>query len=159
MRGTAGTGGEASFARLLASLESPGAFLLDYDVNTTADSLRQTLPEFIRILRERHPETPIVHLSSLAFPSDLGPDGARSPRLTELVRIHQDVEEHFLRSGERNLHFVDGSLLLGEENAESSADGCHLNDSGFRLFAGNLAGILRDILRNPTGIPPWKHFF
>lgn len=71
--------GEASVARLLASLESPGAFLLDYDVNTTADSLRQTLPEFIRILRERHPETPIVHLSSLAFPSDLGPDGARSP--------------------------------------------------------------------------------
>lgn len=151
--------GEASVARLLASLESPGAFLLDYDVNTTADSLRQTLPEFIRILRELHPETPIVHLSSLAFPSDLGRDGARSPRLTELVRIHQDVEEHFLRSGERNLHFVDGSLLLGQESAESSADGCHLNDSGFRLFAGNLAGILRDILRNPTGIPPRKHFF
>ena len=151
--------GEASVARLLASLESPGAFLLDYDVNTTADSLRQTLPEFIRILRERHPETPIVHLSSLAFPSDLGPDGARSSRLTELVRIHQDVEERFLRSGERNLHFVDGSLLLGQESAESSADGCHLNDSGFRLFAGNLAGILRDILRNPTGIPPRKHFF
>ena len=127
--------GEASVARLLASLESPGAFLLDYDVNTTADSLRQTLPEFIRILRERHPETPLFIFPALPFRRTSA--GRRPFVPSDRACPHSSGRGRALSPlGERNLHFVDGSLLLGQESAESSADGCHLNDSGFRLFAG-----------------------
>lgn len=138
--------GDTGTAHLLASLENPGAFLLDYDVNTTAESLNQTLPEFIRILRKRHPETPVFHLSSIAFPSDLLPGGRPSPRLAELIRVHRDVEKDFRRMGERNLHRIEGHRLLGAESAECSADGCHLNDAGFRLFSQRLAGKMADHL-------------
>src|SRR5690606_269350 len=63
--GFSGNGrGEPEVAHILAQLENVSCFILDYESNVpVAEDLRTTLTAFIPILRERHPDVPIIVIS------------------------------------------------------------------------------------------------
>lgn len=147
--GFAGSGrGEPEVAEILAEIESPAMYLLDYDANTTEEELEATLSGFIAILRKRHPETPIVTVSRLPFPADFpfDPEDSFEEKVRRRREIHRKCLFRLREAGDRNLHFIDGASLYGEDFTECSADNCHSSDLGFYRTAHAAAPEIRRIL-------------
>ncbi|BBH19738.1 hydrolase [Paenibacillus baekrokdamisoli] len=147
--GFSGSGrGEAEVARTVADIPNPALLVLDYEANSgTVEEIASTLPSFIRILRERHPIVPIIVISKIHYSGDRF--------YQDMLRLHEDRKEiqkttvERLRSeGDRNIHFVDGFTLLGEEDAEEcTVDGVHPTDLGFKRMAQSLEPIFRELLK------------
>ena len=139
--GFAGSGrGEPEVAERLAAIESPCLYLLDYDPNSSLEELEKTLGVFVRILLERHPDVPILTVSKILYPGESAEQNRR------WAAIHQKNRERFRQAGFRNVHFLDGSTLLGADPAECIADNCHPNDLGFYRMSEGLCSALRPLL-------------
>lgn len=148
--GFAGNGkGEPEVARAIATIREPGLFMLDYEANATGlDGMKATLPRFIGILREAHPRTPILVVSRIPYSTEGFHGNARSDRLA--CRDFQRYTVDNLRTaGDRNIHFLDGSDLLGPDWQECTVDSVHPNDLGFVRMADRLTPVIEEILTPP----------
>ncbi|HHN46634.1 MAG TPA: hypothetical protein ENN09_04255 [Planctomycetes bacterium] len=145
--GFSGSGkGEPEVARNIAEIPSPALLVLDYDANCHGhDNLKNTLEEFIRILRGTHPGTPILVITRPPRAAELFQPGAASERRQRL-EIQREAVERFKRAGDDNLFFLDGSSLLGEDWHECTVDGSHPTDLGFLRMAQNIEPVIRRIL-------------
>ena len=111
-------------------IDSPKTFELGYEV-------------FLEVIRERHPEKPIVCISPFwcRWDEEAGPQA----ELLSGVRKAIDAVVDRRTGSDRNLHFVDGrELITGPEHLEP--DLVHPNDAGMAHIAQVLAPRLRDIL-------------
>jgi lysophospholipase L1-like esterase len=140
--GFSGSGkGEPEVAAMLAEIENPAVYLLDYEANTgTVEHMAKTLPSFIDILRARHPEVPILVISGIMYGRDAVPSGIenRAEKRRRYIETERDEVERRRRAGDRRIHFLDGSRLLGEDWDECTVDGVHPNDLGFYRMAAAL---------------------
>lgn len=146
--GFSGSGkGEPELAQIMADIEDPGLYVLDYEGNTgAAENIAMTLPVFISILRERHPEVPILIVSKIRNDGDRFYEERQElfnrRRLVQFENVEQRRAE-----GDSHIHFADGFELLGEDSiSEITVDGTHLTDLGFLRIAQSLAPIIRPLL-------------
>ena len=148
--GFSGSGkGEPAVIEKLASIENPRLFILDYEPNAGLDGIRATLSAALDLLRHRHPRVPVVVLSAQRWIRELVILGRADQRCAdplEAIRFQQDQVERRRRAGDRGVHFLDGSGLLGVDWYECTVDGCHPTDLGFRRIADFLEPELRRIL-------------
>ena len=146
--GFSGSGkGEPAVCRAFAQIPNPLLYVLDYEANAKGgEPLMETLPQNIRILREAHRDVPILILSRIAFARDL--THAQSLQERERSRDLQSQLVATLRQkGDPQLHFLDGSTLLGADFDECTVDGVHPTDLGFmRLAKGLEPEIVRILL-------------
>ncbi len=128
--------GEAEMARQIASLDL-SVLVMDYDHNApTAEHLQKTHEPFFKIVREAHPDLPVVFASACDY--DTMPE-----RFYKNRDIIHDTYENARKSGDKNVYFVDGATLFGHHEREAcTVDGCHPNDLGFyRMACGMLPAI------------------
>ena len=89
-------------AHLMAEVDA-GVFVLDFVPNVTVEQIETKLLPFYRILRDRHPDTPIVFVEDPVFPHTFfDVQAAASVR-----RLNAALAEHCRRlreSGERNIY-------------------------------------------------------
>lgn len=113
--------------------------------NAPGESLVDTLPRFVDILRASHPLMPILVVAKPPQANDrFQTDNlARRMRMCEFQR--QYVSER-RRAGDRNLHFLEGEHLLGPEGVDGTVDGVHPTDLGFRRMAEAMAPVIRQCL-------------
>ena len=143
--GFSGSGrGEPAAAEILASIENPRCFILDYEPNAHNDGIRNTLEKFLDILRSKHPEVPITVISKAPHASTMLSFGANDvcEEVSEDCRLSREFQKELIAkrraAGDKNIYFVDGLKLLGIDWGECMMDGCHFNDLGFYRFAENL---------------------
>jgi lysophospholipase L1-like esterase len=155
--GFSGAGcGEPEVVDEVAKVENPALFVLDYEANTKdAATMRETMPYFIRAIRKRHPAAPILILTKIRYPRefiDTAPadQAPRSGKSLELREEQRRIAEEFTKA-DPNIHFFDGSGLLGEDWDEGTVDGVHPNDFGFYRMAKNLLPVLSGILDGRGG--------
>jgi hypothetical protein len=148
--GFSGNGkGEAIVARHLAQIPDPAAYILDYEPNALPAGIRQTLEGFIRILRQKHPDTPVFVMSALRFNREIpltGTPDIQAGFLADSVRFQQNLIRKLQRSGDKNIHFINGAKIAGPDWHEFSVDGCHQTDLGFYFIANKLEKILKKFL-------------
>ncbi|MDU5145587.1 MAG: SGNH/GDSL hydrolase family protein [Paenibacillus dendritiformis] len=149
--GFSGSGcGEPEMAHIIAGIDNPAMLVLDYEANAiNPDLLKQTLPEFIRIYRAAFPQVPLLVISKMEFASESFMPEIRALR-QEMGRIQREVVEKFRKQGDSQLHFYDGSTLLGtdETRFECTVDGIHPTDLGFMRMADKLTPIFKHLLRH-----------
>ena len=146
--GFAGGGrGEPEVARVISGISPCALLVLDYEANCGGtEKFRQTLPEFVRILRDAQPDTPMLLVSRIRSAGELVNAAARRDRQDRLDFQRELVIESRAR-GDANIHFCDGSALLGDEDFEEcTVDGSHPTDLGFHRMARNLEPVIRGIL-------------
>ena len=142
--GFSGAGkGEAAVARAVAEIDA-AAFVLDFAQNNgNVDSLAQVYDPFIGILRERHPDTPIVAITPIYSATETTTDGHGLEQMRALIR---KVVSRRIAAGDTHLQLVEGTDLLGPSRADGLVDGTHVNDLGFQWMAEGLAERLRKVL-------------
>jgi len=145
--GFSGSGrGEPEVARTMAEIPDPGCLVLDYEANASADGLlEKTLAPFIGILREAHPETPMLVVSRPRFASENFNEDAVAARLRRRDFQQRTVEER-RADGDDRIFFFDGGGLLGEDFDECTVDGAHPTGLGFWRMARALEPVLAEIL-------------
>lgn len=145
--GFSGNGkGEPELAHMIAQIADPACLVLDYEANCVSTELLQaTLPEFIRIFRDRHALTPILVVSRITYAKDIFDDQMRQDK-EERKQVQMRTVNQFRDAGDARIYFLDGSDLLGEDAHECTVDGVHPTDLGFLRMADGLTPVLRNIL-------------
>lgn len=143
--GFSGNGkGEPELAQLITSIPDKRCVILDYEANCDTPLYKKTLPRFIQILREAEAELPIVLVSRIPFAKEIYNPELRAKWLERFDFQHQlimDLQE----DGDRNIYFVNGQQILGDNWTECTVDGVHLTDLGFYRMASFLHEFLRKI--------------
>lgn len=136
--------GQPSIAKFIADLDM-SAFVYDYDYNApNGDHLKATHEPFFNIVREAHPNLPIIMISRPA------------PFINEEVTTNRDIikqtYENAKAKGDDNVYFIDGSTFFADKEPHCcTIDGCHPNDYGFHLMADAIEPILKDALIKYNG--------
>ena len=145
--GFSGSGkGEPAMAQLLADIKNPAMYILDYDANVRPPALKATLPKVIDIIRAKHPETPILLVSRLMYAKEFGDSNEYSEEREQYNRIHLDELQKRRDAGDKNIHFLDGMTLYGDDPSECTVDGIHATDLGFYMISRRMAPVIRRIL-------------
>ncbi|MEV0792548.1 SGNH/GDSL hydrolase family protein [Kribbella sp. NPDC050459] len=141
--GFSGNGlGKPEVAELVAEIERPGCYVLDYDANVrTTEALGDSLAGFVHALHERHPGTPVVVLSRPQRSTEHYDSQLRSRR-EEGERVIDTIVSRLRSTGRENVHSFRGSELYGVDFPELTVDGVHPSDAGFLRIANALAPIL-----------------
>ena len=144
--GFSGSGkGEPAVAQAIASLDL-AAFVMDYDHNApTKEHLQETHEPFFRIVRQAHPELPILLLSK----GDVWKDTSGYQSALERRDIIRATYEHAIAAGDRHVRFISGETLFGtdpEERSLCTVDRCHPNDLGFFRMYKTIFPVLKEML-------------
>lgn len=131
--------GEAEMAEYIAKLEM-SAFVMDYDHNTyKPQELERTHEPFFKIIRKSNPELPVIMMSRPGFKEDT-PD---APQRRDIVRR---TYENAVNSGDKNVYFIGGEELFGEnERCSCTVDNVHPNDLGFMRMAERIYRTMKNI--------------
>lgn len=133
---------DPEIARLMAQVDA-SCYVLDNMANCTTQMLDR-LEEFVGILRQAHPDTPIVllgnaHYTYVRFNTvSAGEVAEKDARLRELFRQ--------MSREDKNLYYIPGERLIGLDD-EATVDGTHFTDLGFVRMSDNLYPVLERILR------------
>ena len=135
--------GSKAMAELINELDL-SCFVMDYDHNAPSlEHLEKTHERFFKIVREAHPELPIIMLSKCDV--DHRGDDLHNRQRREIV---QRTYLNALAAGDRRVWFVDGRTLLGTEDRDACAvDGCHPNDLGFYRMFKTVLPVLQEALK------------
>lgn len=146
---------EPEMAKILVKINNPALFVIDCDANCGDAGFAERLPVFIEIIRAAHPVMPILVMSRISFgkeahrgitPGNITP----APGLRDNFRIQSETVKQRRDNGDRNIHFLDGSKLLGRDYWECTVDGVHPTDLGFNRIAENLQKTIKKL----TGLQP-----
>lgn len=139
--------GEKEMAKYVAEMDM-SIFVMDYDHNAPSpEYLRKTHYSFYKIIREKHPDIPIIMVSKHDFYTISY--YVRSQQ--ENVDRRQVVIDSYERAkceGDKNVYFLDGKTLLERDDGDcGTVDGTHPNDLGFYMIAQAFKPIIEKLLK------------
>lgn len=131
--------GETVMAEYIKTLDM-SMFVLDYDHNAAnAEHLWKTHEPFFKIIREAHPDLPILIMSRPVYYLNAG----------EVARLEaiRATYEHALKRGDKNVYFLDGPTLMAIAKDDGTVDGCHPTDLGFYSMAQAVGDVLENVFK------------
>ncbi len=132
-------------ADVMANSEA-SVFVLDFVPNVTNQQIIDKTEEFVRRIRVKHPNTPILIVGSILFPH-----GQFDQHIRAVVNEkNQSLEKICLalkKGGEKHLRYVTPEHLIGADG-ETTVDGIHLTDLGFARYAEKVYPIIKKQLKN-----------
>ncbi len=147
--GFSGNGkGEPELARIITEIKNPGCFVLDYEANcVSTENYKVTLPNFIKILREKHPLIPIILISQIPVAKDYF-EARRLNSKIERRKFSVKLIKKLKKAGDKNIYFIDGSKFFGKYTDECTVDGVHPTDLGFMKMADALTPVFKKLIKN-----------
>lgn len=136
---------DMEIARLMAAVENPAVYVLDYVPNATAEMIKAHGEEFFRIIRNARPDVPVIFVEDPIFPHS-----RLDRRMAEEVReknIQQKaLYERLKKSGEKKLFYLSAEGMIGDDY-EATVDGIHFTDLGMMRYADHIMPVLRKALK------------
>lgn len=141
--GFSGNGkGEPEMAHLIREID-PELFVINYASNCDLPRLQATLPGFLQILREQHPDIPLVLQAPVC--NMVSWDRKYYDLMSSLREELMTWFLKFKQAGDRNIHFIDGNALLAPGSSGTYVDGRHPTNLGFQIMAERIVEQLRVI--------------
>lgn len=142
-----GFSGNARLDRGMAMFiaDNPASVIvLDPLPNVKTEDLQARMPEFLSLIRAKHPTTPIVLVESPVFPlmrfneETLATIGTKNQAL-------RNIYNKAVADGDTNLYYFEGKDCLGD-CYEGTVDNYHFTDLGFTVFAQNMYPLLKALV-------------
>jgi len=136
---------DPEIAEWMARMEDPSVFVLDFAPNSPAERIDAEGERFFRILRDAHPDVPVVFVDMTPYPYrvfDLKCAKWLSSRSAAMKRLYDKLKA----SGEKRIWFIPGDKMIGSDG-DASVDGTHLTDLGAERYVDLVLPVLRKVLR------------
>lgn len=104
----------------------------------SARTLKPSLAEFVRTIREGHPLTPLIVISPICSPGREDTPNVVDLTLADVRGLVHDTVAELRAEGDEHLAVIDGLSILGSADAEMLEDGLHPDAEGYRLMAERL---------------------
>lgn len=137
---------ESALAELIAEVDA-AVYVVDCLPNMDSTLVRERALPFLRALRSRRPETPVLLVEDRTLTNSwIRPDRqtAHAASRAELTAAFEQLRAE----GESNLHYLGHEHLLGDDD-EATVDSSHPTDLGFVRMADRLEPVLIGLL--PAG--------
>ena len=122
---------ETVMAEYIASLEGIGAVVIDNGGNGSLETLRTKHYKFYKIIRDAHPDIPIILVSRPIYKVEKDTDdNAR-------IAVMQATYDRAVKEGDKNVYFVSGYDFMDIRPLAdlTTVDGTHPNDLGMYYMA------------------------
>ncbi len=133
-------------AELMASLESPAVYVLDYVPNASVQMIEERGEAFFRILRKAHPDVPVIFVEDPQFAH-----GVVDRKIAEEVRSKNEAQKVLFRklqkAGEKKIFYLGSKGMTGSDG-EAFVDGMHFTDLGMTRYVGHMETVLSKALKS-----------
>ena len=136
---------DLEIARLMASVPDPAVYVLDYAPNAYAPMIKEHGEEFFRILRDAHPDVPVIFIEDVIFPHTLF-DSEIQKEVTDKNIEQKALYERLKKQGEKGIYFIPAAKMT-EPDGESTADTIHLTDLGMQRYVDLVLPVIRKAMR------------
>ena len=136
---------DLEIARLMAAVDDPAIYVLDYVPNASAEMIREKGEEFFRILRDAHPGVPVIFVEDPTFTHSVADEAIRK-EISEKNAEQKALYKRLKKAGEKRIYYVPTDKLIGKDG-EACVDGIHFTDLGMMRYADCLAPVIRRALR------------
>ncbi len=145
--------GEIASAEQIAALEDVAVVTVSHGTNCwtrtphSAAQVYENTLAFLEIVRQGHPEVPLVVVSPVVRPDAEAKPNRLGATLADIRRAIEEAAARRASAGDLNLTVIGGADLIGLEHL---ADGIHPNDDGHRRLADALGPILGSLAASPA---------
>lgn len=132
---------DLEIAELMASVEDPAIFVFDYVPNAYDYLIREKGEQFFRIVRDAHPDVPILFLEDPYF-GHYEYDAGIKAEVDKKNAAQWELFCKLKKQGEKNIWYLKSDDMVGHDN-EAFVDGIHFTDLGMMRYADWLAPHIR----------------
>ena len=132
---------DLEIAELMASVEDPAIYVFDYVPNAYDYLIREKGEQFFRIVRDAHPDVPILFLEDPYF-GHYEYDAGIKAEVDKKNAAQRELFNKLKKQGEKNIWYLKSDDMVGHDN-EAFVDGIHFTDLGMMRYADWLAPHIR----------------
>ena len=136
---------DMEIAELMASVDDPGLFVLDYAPNAYADMIDANGEDFFRVIRDAHPDVPVIFIEDVIFPHALF-DKAILKEVTDKNLAQRRLYDKLKKAGEKNIYYISAEGMIGDDG-EATVDSIHFTDLGAMRYVDHVIPVIRKALR------------
>lgn len=130
---------DLDIAHVMAGVEDPGCFVLDYAPNATPEMIEERGEEFFNIIRRAHPSVPVIFVECHIYDACRF-DTKERARIEAKNEAQRSLFDSLKKKGVRNIWFVSADGLTGPG---VTVDGCHLTDLGMTRYADKMTPVIK----------------
>lgn len=136
---------DMEIAELMASVEDPGLFVLDYAPNAYADMIDQKGEEFFRVIRDAHPDVPVIFIEDVIFPHSAFDNKIRE-EVVQKNLAQKRLYAKLKKLGEKKIYYISADGMIGNDG-EATVDGIHFTDLGMMRYVDHVLPVIKKALR------------
>lgn len=136
---------DMEIAELMASVKEPALFVMDYVPNASAEAIESVGEKFFRIVRDAHPNVPVVFVEDPIFPHTLF-DKKILEEVTTKNIAQRELFNRLKRQGTKHIYYVPAEGMIGDDG-EATVDGYHLTDLGAMRYVKHILPTLKKALK------------
>ena len=133
---------DLEIAHLMAGVKNASVFVLDYVPNASAEKINTVGEQFFRIIRDAHPDIPVIFVEDPLFPHGIV-DKKIAEEVRNTIAAQKALFQRLQDAGEKNIHYLPAQ---GMTQPEDFVDGVHLTDLGMTHYADYILPLLKKVL-------------
>lgn len=134
---------DMEIAELMAGVENPSAYVLDYAPNASPEKIETLGEKFFRIIRDKHPGVPVIFVEDPLFPHGVV-NHAIADEVSSKNAAQKALFQRLKDAGEPDIYYLPA---LGMTTSEDFVDGVHLTDLGMTHYADYIEPLLRQVIK------------
>lgn len=136
---------DIEIAELMASVADPGLYVLDYVPNASAEAIDKVGEDFFRIIRNAHPDVPVIFIEDVIFPTTQF-DNRLLEEVTTKNAAQKRLYDRLKKSGEKKIYYISAKGMIGDDG-EATVDGIHFTDLGAMRYVDHVIPVMKKALR------------
>lgn len=136
---------DMEIAELMASVEEPGLYVLDYVPNASAEAIDEVGEQFFRKIRDAHPDVPVIFIEDVIFPHTIF-DNKILEEVTKKNEAQERLYKKLKKSGEKRIYYISAEGMIGDDG-EATVDAIHFTDLGAMRYVDHVLPVIKRALR------------
>lgn len=136
---------DLEIAELMASVEEPGLFVLDYAPNAWDYLIDEKGEQFFRIIRDAHPDVPVIFIEDVIFPHSIYDKNIHA-EVTKKNNAQKRLFARLKKQGEKKIYYISADGMIGDDG-EATVDGIHFTDLGAMRYVEHVLPVFRKALK------------